>query len=243
MKCPLCGHVSVAIRFGDNLRDSGNCIRCRGTNRQRQLAWVLLQSLLPGPIPSPGLRAVAALTTRIFNAEANGPLHKALAGTAGYSCSEYIDDHHGPGTSVGGTRHEDLQALSFADKSFDVVITSDVLEHVPDPYRAHREIFRVLDDGGSHVFSVPFLESEPLDQERARLTPEGNVVHLLEPQYHTDPLRKEGVLVYRLFGLEMIVKLAQIGFSTKLYNVRSPRHGIYGQNAFVFTAQKPEPLA
>lgn len=239
MKCPVCGRLSLAARFSDNLRESGNCVGCRATNRQRQLAWVILQWLLPGPVNKSGLSAVSALPRRIFNTEAAGPIHRALAGGPGYVCSEYVGAVYEPGEEIEGTRHEDLQALSFADASLDLVVSSDVLEHVPEPYQAHQEIFRVLDAGGAHVFTVPFLDSEELDQERSRLSVEGDVVHLLEPQYHTDPLREGGALVYTLFGLEMLVRLGEIGFRAKVYNVRSPWHGIYGPNAFVFVAQKP----
>lgn len=239
MKCPVCGRLSLARRFTDNLRESGNCVGCRATNRQRQLAWVILQWLLPGPIKTSGLSAVSALPGKIFNTEAAGPIHRALAGAPGYVCSEYVGGAYEPGQEVEGTRHEDLQALSFPSESLSIVVSSDVLEHVPHPYQAHREIFRVLGAGGAHIFTVPFLDSEELDQERSRVTAEGDVVHLLEPQYHTDPLRQGGALVYTLFGLEMMVRLGEIGFRAKVYNVRSPWHGIYGHNAFVFVAQKP----
>lgn len=243
MRCLLCGRLSLAVRFSVNLRDSGDCLRCRATNRQRQLAWVLVQWLVPGPVPRNGLSAVSGLPMRIFNAEAAGPVHRALSGVTGYVCSEYVGSEHRPGDRVDGTRHEDLQELSFPDRSFDMVVSSDVLEHVPDPYRAHREIFRVLEAGGVHVFTVPFLDSAELDQERSRLDADGTVEHVLEPEYHTDPLRPEGALVYRLFGLEMFVRLGEIGFRTKAYNVHSPQHGIYGHNAFVFVAEKPASTA
>lgn len=55
---------------------------------------------------------------------------------------------------------------------------------------------------------------------------------------HHDPLRVGGALVYRLFAMEMLVRLARIGFTTTMHDARSPRHGIYGNNAFVFVAQK-----
>ena len=45
--------------------------------------------------------------------------------------------------------------LSYPDASFDLVLTSDTLEHVPDPRLALRETRRVLRAGGRHVFTVP----------------------------------------------------------------------------------------
>ncbi len=46
-------------------------------------------------------------------------------------------------------------ALQFADDSFDVVICSEVLEHLPDYHRALAEIRRVLKPDGRLCISVP----------------------------------------------------------------------------------------
>jgi 2-polyprenyl-3-methyl-5-hydroxy-6-metoxy-1,4-benzoquinol methylase len=48
----------------------------------------------------------------------------------------------------------DASALPFASHSFDLVIALEVLEHVPDPRRALREIARVCD--GWVILSVPW---------------------------------------------------------------------------------------
>jgi SAM-dependent methyltransferase/uncharacterized protein YbaR (Trm112 family) len=45
--------------------------------------------------------------------------------------------------------------LPFADQSFDVVVSSEVLEHTPRPERMVREIARLLRRGGKAVLSVP----------------------------------------------------------------------------------------
>jgi SAM-dependent methyltransferase len=49
----------------------------------------------------------------------------------------------------------DLTAMPFADNSFDIVICSHVLEHVPDDAKAFAEIFRILAAGGHALLLTP----------------------------------------------------------------------------------------
>jgi ubiquinone/menaquinone biosynthesis C-methylase UbiE len=49
----------------------------------------------------------------------------------------------------------DVEEMPFADASFDAVACTEVLEHVPNPARALREVHRVLRPGGSLIGSVP----------------------------------------------------------------------------------------
>jgi ubiquinone/menaquinone biosynthesis C-methylase UbiE len=57
----------------------------------------------------------------------------------------------GPWTSIRGSVYE----LPFADEMFDVVIISEVLEHLGEDDKALREISRVLKRGGTLAASVP----------------------------------------------------------------------------------------
>jgi len=52
----------------------------------------------------------------------------------------------------------DAQQLPFVANSIDVVFTNQVLEHIPRPWLAIAEVFRVLKPGGSFVGGVSFLE-------------------------------------------------------------------------------------
>lgn len=61
------------------------------------------------------------------------------------------------------------EPLQYADASFDTVILSDVLEHVPDPDLVWREMARVLAPGGRVIMNVPFfywLHAHPHDYYR-----------------------------------------------------------------------------
>lgn len=45
--------------------------------------------------------------------------------------------------------------IPFPDNTFDFVVSSEVIEHTPDPYKALHEIYRVLKPGGKMVLSTP----------------------------------------------------------------------------------------
>jgi SAM-dependent methyltransferase len=243
IKCPVCGRITAARGFGDNLRETGRCRSCGATNRNRQVAYVAARAVVERtPIVRAGrkidsLAAVAQLPDLVvYNTEAQGALHDQLHTMPGYLCSEYLGPDHEPGEIVGDTTHQDLMALSYDDASMDLVLSSDVFEHVPDPYRAHAEVHRVLRPGGHHVFTVPFHQHAHLDDVRATLHDDGELELLAEAIYHDDPVRPEGVLVFTIFGLEMLVRLAELGFDTRMYALHSPWHGILGPNALVFDA-------
>lgn len=64
----------------------------------------------------------------------------------------------------------DLQELPFADGSWDLVLHSDTLEHVPEPHRALAECRRVLAPGGALCFTVPVI-SDRLTRSRVDMPP------------------------------------------------------------------------
>ncbi len=62
------------------------------------------------------------------------------------------------GVHGGGTETflvSNITRLPFGPESFDLVICSEVLEHIPDQEQAIRELIRVLKSGGNLVVSVP----------------------------------------------------------------------------------------
>ena len=48
-----------------------------------------------------------------------------------------------------------LLEIPFEDNSFDVVISSEVIEHTPDPFKATQELIRVLKPGGYLCVTAP----------------------------------------------------------------------------------------
>ncbi|MBN1826874.1 MAG: class I SAM-dependent methyltransferase [Candidatus Eisenbacteria bacterium] len=240
-RCPVCGDLTLIRDVGENLRETCRCVRCGAGNRHRQMALVIVEAMRAmSGVPIRALREMKRFENfTIYNTEAEGPVHAELSRMSRYLCSEYYGDSYKSGDRVNGVMHQDLQDISFDDGSIDMVLSSDVFEHIPLPYRAHEEVFRVLRNGGRHIFTVPFLQTECLDDDRAVPDDDGNIVHLKEPMYHGDPIRSEGALVFKIFGLEMLVRLREIGFRTRQYRLRNVRYGILGDNAIVFEAVKP----
>jgi SAM-dependent methyltransferase len=75
--------------------------------------------------------------------------------------------HHGSyGRYTKADIFSDKQELPFEDASFDTVICTQVLEHLPNPHFKIFEIARVLKKGGTVFISVPFawpLHEKPYD--------------------------------------------------------------------------------
>jgi SAM-dependent methyltransferase len=112
----------------------------------------------------------------------------------------------------GSIRYEDVTRLSMDPASFDAVVSFDVLEHVPDYRAALAEFARVLKPGGRLVLTAPFIAAHEDTIVRARLDGDGNVEHLLEPEYHGDPVAG-GILCFYHFGWDLADAAREAGFS------------------------------
>lgn len=108
--------------------------------------------------------------------------------------------------------HQDATKLSFEDETFKAVLSFDVLEHIPDYLTALKETYRVLERGGKLIFTAPFNNKDETTI-RAIITETGDIKHILEPEYHGDPMSKEGVLCYYHFGWDIIDSLLKTGFT------------------------------
>ena len=55
---------------------------------------------------------------------------------------------------------QDIKKLKFKNKSFDLIICSDVLEHIKDDEKAFSELARVLDNNGKLLITLPFASKK-----------------------------------------------------------------------------------
>jgi GT2 family glycosyltransferase/SAM-dependent methyltransferase/glycosyltransferase involved in cell wall biosynthesis len=149
--------------------------------------------------------------------------------------SEYLGERVPRGASLDGIRNEDATRLTFADGSWDYVLSFDVFEHVPDYPAAFREAARCLRPGGTLVFTAPFDPASARTIVRARLRADGAVEHLLPPEYHGDPVDPgAGILCFQQFGWDVLEELRRAGFhrSTALL-LWSDLFGYLGEQLFL----------
>jgi ubiquinone/menaquinone biosynthesis C-methylase UbiE len=66
-----------------------------------------------------------------------------------------IGEEKMPSTGKLTWQKEDIMALSFNDETFDIVVSCETVEHVPDPKKAIFELFRVLKPGGYMILTCP----------------------------------------------------------------------------------------
>ena len=226
--CPVCESTAIFYLKGAWIRGDLRCARCGSRPRNRALMEVLSRQF---PL------------WRDYHIHESSPgaplLGKFSRECRGYTPSHYFTDLP-RGAYRDGFRSEDLEAQSFADGTFDLVITQDVLEHVFDPAAALREIARTLKPDGAHVFTVPWYYWRST-VVRARRTPARGVEHLLEPDYHGNPIEPRArSLVVTEWGRELPEFIERhSGMQTEVFRLDDARRGITGAFIEVFVSRKP----
>lgn len=220
--CANCGKFSGFVRKpSESIRESYRCEHCRASARERGQAALLVQLF-----GEEGAGSLADLVNQlrfqqlsIYEPGIAGPFRKYLTALPNYSQSYYWPDL-APGAERDGIVCQDLMVLTFKNESFDLLITSDIFEHVRRPYEAFREIHRVLKHGGRHIFTVPVLLPMPRATVRRVDTSGIEDRHIEPPHFHGDG-RGGKSLVYTDFGGDLLDELRKIGFSTRAVPVAS----------------------
>lgn len=224
--CPVCQKKTIFIVKGAWLRDNYLCTACGSIPRVRHIVHVLQKYF----------SEYRELT--IHESSPSGPSFEKFR----RECREYIPTYFWPDVTPGslrnGYRCENLEALTFPDASFDLVITQDVMEHVLNPDKAFSEIARTLKPGGAHVFTVPWYAPKPT-YIRAAETGEG-IEYYAKKDYHGNPIDEGGALVVTEWGTdlpEFIFKKS--GLITTVFNTQDLNMGLAGEFLEVFVSRKP----
>ncbi|MFO1322737.1 MAG: methyltransferase domain-containing protein [Burkholderiales bacterium] len=171
-----------------NRQQGRHCAACRSTLRCMALAAALLRRCGASGTFDEFVESPSARKLRVLEINEAGGVSAYLARLPGRVFAEYP--------------RVDMQALPYADASFDLVVHSDTLEHVPDPLRGLRECARVLRDGGACIFTVPMIVGR-LTRSRAGLP----------GSYHGTPADGDGYLVQTEFGADAWRWPLMAGFS------------------------------
>lgn len=243
--CNVSASETEFIISSTNLREDVVSTVSSSINRHRQLVCTLSMALFGRP--SSSLAGITAHINqngmKVYIAEANSVMSDFLKRNLSPELivsSEYFGPDHRSGETIKGILHQDLQRTSFGSEAFDIVLTSEVFEHIPDAIGAEKEVMRILKPGGIYCFTVPFLPTAEHDLILANMDEHGTIEYLAEPQYHGDPIRPdEGILVYRLFSFnDMKQRFESMGHVFKSYRFWSKALGILGDDCWAHTARK-----
>jgi len=212
-----------------NWRENLVCPYCGLNNRMRAIVHILDQYC---SINKTASVYITEQTTNLFSF-LRSSLFPSLIG------SEFLGNICPLGQIHNGIRNEDMICLTFADNSLAAVLSFDVLEHIPDFIKAFSEVYRCLASGGEFIFSVPFNMSSEKTLIRAEMNAEGNIHHILPPEYHGDPLDPDkGILCFQTFGWDLLNLLQNIGFEdVKALDYWSKEYGYLGES-LLFMARK-----
>jgi len=189
LECPLCGtRAARFLPFGLGGRRNSRCPRCGSVERHRFL-WLYL------------MRRTRLLGRRLDVLHtAPEPCLEALL-RARPNLRYLSVDRFNPAADL----QADLTALPLRTASVDLVLSSHVLEHVPDDAAAIAELARVLRPGGTAIVLVPWdpglprtLADPALDTPAKRLTAYGHPYH------------------YRIYGADLPARLAAAGLPARV---------------------------
>ncbi|MEQ9616619.1 MAG: methyltransferase domain-containing protein [Phycisphaerales bacterium] len=210
VECPCCGGTFRAFMpYGNKVvRPNARCPRCFSAERQRMVLCYLRERTNI---------FTDALSVLHFAPEAGIERHLRTNAKLGYTTAD-----------LDGSRADeamDITDIPRPDGTFDVVLCSHVLEHVPDDRKAMREIFRVLKPGGFAILLVPLYEDLAETYEnRAITTPAGRLEHFDQVDHvrkygmdYFDRLREAGFVVNRVdYGREVgEVAARRFGFNPR----------------------------
>jgi len=191
-RCGCCEKMSLFVSFslGEEWKV---CVRCHANPCFELIATYLREN-------HKDLNA-----KEVLELDPHSPLRPLLSRAKTYCRSYYSNTESAGSTRPDGARCEDITRLSLPDNAVDLIVSRDVLEHVPNLDAAFSETARVLRPGGQHIFTVP---THAHTLKRADII-DGQIVHLVEPEYHSDPLDPAGILAFWDFGMDAAARFSR----------------------------------
>ena len=250
--CNVCGYEATFLfdlpdrslledhRIG-LLRETLRCRNCGSKMRHRALAAGVLSTVEKQyGITAPTIKQLAPLLTpdiRILDTDAGGRIGHMLRDAPGYVGSLYYPDlPSGTRLDDGCSVNVDLERMPFPDGRFDLILTTEVVEHVRHIDSAHREIARCLGPSGTYLFTAPYDES--LQSTLELIDPITDEPLVWPMHMHGDGLRREGIKSYRVFGRDVIADLRTCGLTAQFTPIHDPMSGVIRGD--LFTANRSQ---
>lgn len=193
VRCPLCDNSFD--RFKDDWnRYNALCWRC-GSHERHRAQWLLLQR-------RPELLEHAR---SLLHFSPEWCLRRRLQNRPGL---RYVTTDLDPSQQV--DLRLDVTALDLADDSFDAVLCSHVLEHVPDDAAAMAELRRITAPGGFTLVMVPLALDRAATYEDPRITdPEARRREFLQADH------------VRLYAPDIADRLGAAGFAVETVDLHA----------------------
>lgn len=203
-------------------RESLLCKKCGSASRDRAMMWALTNCI--------------SQNTILPNLPQNKQLK--ILESSGYrghppileSKFDYFNTLFEPEAirkNINPRKYADFENLHFNDEFFDLILASDVFEHVRLDDKAFLELYRTLKPGGYFIMTVPFGYEQK--ETLIRVRPDGDKdIFLLPPEYHA-----ENTLVYRVYGNDLFQKLNSFGFSVCYLHIQISQYVISKQEIFL----------
>lgn len=172
-----------------NQQQGTHCVRCKANLRGIALGRAICEAFHATTSLTDYVKTPQATRLRVLDINGTAA-SEALSVLPGYVRADYPDI--------------DMQAMPYQEASFDIVIHSDTLEHVPKPLDGLRECRRILAPAGYLCYTVPTIVGRMTRDRKG-----------LKPSYHGNP--EEGgydYLVQTEFGADAWTFPIQAGFSS-----------------------------
>ena len=225
-QCNICGWSGEFFK-PEMDREGTMCRNCSSTSRHRAVAYIIGQLLKQGSLPV--FQWPVDKSLRILESSARGPHPVMFAQKFDYFAVEYDPAKIAEGKHP--REYADFQNLHYDDEMFDLVVASDVFEHVRKDEDGYRQIYRVLKPGGSFIMTVPY-DHRRLETIIRVDTSGKEDVHLLEPEYHGGGGH---TLTYRNYGRDLLALLHRIGYAVGHISLHVPAFAITRQSVIIGT--------
>lgn len=222
--CHCCRQQSTFRSASDWLRDNYVCLDCKSIPRNRHLHHVL-DTKFPG--------------WEKASIHECSPVNDFTARHAKRYTRSIYEPSVAPGAMHNGIRCENIEAMTFADNTFDLFITEDVLEHIFHPDKAIAEIMRVLRPGGAHVFTAPKQKWITHTRQCARLV-DGKIEHILAPEYHIGENGGKSLVTWEYgYDFELLLSEWAGNVPVETHRMLDRSKGIDAEFNEVFVIRKP----